>query len=86
MGGSYKWPTVEETREFRLKVRALIHKIIDRIPLELPVGWNSPWVEIFLSKFVIFIILLEFLCWKKVGAFHGFRTRANSLRDIDGAS
>lgn len=44
MGGSYRWPSVEETREFRSKVRELINKVIDRTPLELPVNWDSPWV------------------------------------------
>lgn len=44
MGGNYRWPSVEDVREFRLKVRELINKVIDRTPLELPVTWNSPWV------------------------------------------
>ena len=45
MGGDYKWPTVEETREYRLKVRKLINEMIERTPLELPVDANSPWVK-----------------------------------------
>ncbi|CAF0779293.1 unnamed protein product [Brachionus calyciflorus] len=49
MGGSYKWPTVEETKEFRLKVRELINKVIDRTPLELPVTWDSPWWALFMG-------------------------------------
>ncbi len=44
MGGSYRWPSVEDVKDFRLKVRELINKVIDRTPLELPVNWNSPWV------------------------------------------
>ena len=44
MGGDCKWPTVEETREYRLKVRKLINGMIDKTPLELPVDMNSPWV------------------------------------------
>lgn len=44
MGGSYRWPTVEKTKQFRLKVRELINKVIDRTPLQLPVNWDHPWV------------------------------------------
>lgn len=44
MGGDYKWPSVEETKEFRLKMKKLILEIIDRTPLELPVKWDSQWV------------------------------------------
>lgn len=49
MGGSYKWPSVEETKEFRVKIRSLIHQVIDRTPLELPVTWNSPWWALFMG-------------------------------------
>lgn len=49
MGGNYKWPTVEETKEFRAKVRNLIYKVIDRTPLELPVTWDSPWWALFMG-------------------------------------
>ena len=45
MGGDYKWPTVEQTKQFRAKVRELINKVIDRTPLTLPVNWENPWVE-----------------------------------------
>lgn len=46
MGGSYKWPTVEQTRQFRAQVREFINKVIDRTPLKLPVNWDNPWVRI----------------------------------------
>ena len=46
MGGEYKWPTVPETKEYRLKVRELINKVIDRTPLELPVTQDSKWVSL----------------------------------------
>jgi hypothetical protein len=46
MGGDYKWPTVQETKEYRLKLRNLINDVIDRTPLVLPVKWDSPWVNI----------------------------------------
>lgn len=47
MGGNYKWPTVEQTKQYRAKVRDLINKVIDRTPLTLPVNWDSPWVSSF---------------------------------------
>jgi hypothetical protein len=46
MGGDYRWPTVERVREFRLKVKELILNVIDRTPLELPVKWDSPIVNL----------------------------------------
>ena len=46
MGGDYKWPSVEETKQFRAKVRELINKVIDRTPLTLPVNWDHPWVSV----------------------------------------
>ena len=48
MGGSYRWPTIEQIREYRLEVRQLINKVIDRLPLELPIVWDSPWVRIYI--------------------------------------
>ena len=44
MGGDYNWPSVEETKIYRFKVRKLINDIIDRTPLQLPVRWDEPWV------------------------------------------
>jgi hypothetical protein len=44
MGGCYKWPTVAETREFRLKTRELINKVIDRTEIEPPVNWDNKLV------------------------------------------
>ena len=44
MGGDYIWPSVDDTREYRLRVRKLINHVIDRTPLVLPVTQQSPWV------------------------------------------
>lgn len=57
MGGSYRWPNVEDVKEFRLKTRELINKVIDRTPLELPVTWDSPWVVIHLFIHLYIMIL-----------------------------
>ena len=42
---NYDWPPVADVWEYRRRVRALVDEVIDRAPLELPVGWSSPfWV------------------------------------------
>ncbi len=42
---NYKWPTVNEVREYRSKVRTFIDKLITDIPLTLPITDNSEmWV------------------------------------------
>ncbi|WP_201352634.1 5-histidylcysteine sulfoxide synthase [Hydrogenimonas urashimensis] len=39
----YDWPTVAATRAYRDNVRALVDELITTLPLELPIGWDSPW-------------------------------------------
>ncbi len=39
----YDWPTVAATRTYREKVRELVDGLITSLPLELPIGWESPW-------------------------------------------
>lgn len=41
----YVWPTVEEVRDYRGKVKSLVSEFIRTMPLELPITWDSPaWV------------------------------------------
>ena len=41
----YKWPTVEETRMYRDEVKMLVLKLIEELPLSLPLSWNQDmWV------------------------------------------
>ncbi|MCI1647359.1 MAG: 5-histidylcysteine sulfoxide synthase [Bacteroides sp.] len=41
----YNWPSVSEVRHYRDKVKAVILDVIDRIPLLLPIDWDSPfWI------------------------------------------
>lgn len=41
----YAWPTVEEVRDYRGKVKNLVSEFIRTMPLELPITWESPaWV------------------------------------------
>ena len=41
----YKWPSVADVRKYRAKVKELIVKLIDDLPLSLPISWDSEmWV------------------------------------------
>ncbi|MGC0993060.1 5-histidylcysteine sulfoxide synthase [Pantoea agglomerans] len=41
----YDWPTIEEVREYRGRVKALVSDLIQTLPLTLPITWESPaWV------------------------------------------
>ena len=39
----YTWPTLTETQSYRDKVYALVSALIDSLPLDLPIGFDSPW-------------------------------------------
>jgi len=39
----YDWPTLEQTQNYRDKVYTLVSDLIDTLPLELPIGWESSW-------------------------------------------
>lgn len=41
----YDWPTVEEVRAYRQKVRSVVDQVIRQTPLTLPIGWSDPfWI------------------------------------------
>lgn len=41
----YDWPTVDEVREYRQRVRDVVDRTITDLPLSMPIGWDSPfWV------------------------------------------
>jgi 5-histidylcysteine sulfoxide synthase/putative 4-mercaptohistidine N1-methyltranferase len=41
----YEWPTIPYTKEYRDRVRSLINHLIDSLPLESKIEWDSPfWV------------------------------------------
>ena len=41
----YDWPSIAEVRDYRGKVKSLVSEFIRTMPLELPIGWDSPaWV------------------------------------------
>lgn len=42
---NYQWPTVAEAYEYRNKVRLVVEKAIDELPLNMPIAWEDPfWV------------------------------------------
>ncbi|XP_064604807.1 uncharacterized protein LOC135470036 [Liolophura sinensis] len=49
MGGSYKWPNLDEVVDYRRQVRNLILAIIDTIPLDLPVTMDTPMWALFMG-------------------------------------
>ncbi|UIL52488.1 MULTISPECIES: 5-histidylcysteine sulfoxide synthase [Pantoea] len=41
----YAWPTIDEVRDYRGRVKALVSDLIQTLPLSLPIAWDSPaWV------------------------------------------
>jgi 5-histidylcysteine sulfoxide synthase/putative 4-mercaptohistidine N1-methyltranferase len=41
----YDWPSVDEVREYREKVRDLVNKLIDKLPISTPIDWQDPfWI------------------------------------------
>jgi 5-histidylcysteine sulfoxide synthase/putative 4-mercaptohistidine N1-methyltranferase len=45
----YDWPAVDTVRDYRRKVRAAVGGLIDRLPLGLPIAWDSPWWPILMG-------------------------------------
>ena len=39
----YDWPTLQETKVYREKVYTMVTHLIDTLPIDLPIGWESPW-------------------------------------------
>ncbi len=45
----YDWPQVEEVRAYRARMRAALDALIARLPLALPIHWESPWWPILMG-------------------------------------
>ena len=39
----YDWPSVAAVKDYRRQVRATVSRLIETLPLQLPIGWNHPW-------------------------------------------
>eukprot|EP00123_Amoebidium_parasiticum_P013818 comp22168_c0_seq1/m.32522 comp22168_c0_seq1/g.32522 ORF comp22168_c0_seq1/g.32522 comp22168_c0_seq1/m.32522 type:complete len:726 (-) comp22168_c0_seq1:709-2886(-) len=41
----YDWPEVSEVKQYRDKVREVVDRVIRTVPLQMPIGWDSPlWI------------------------------------------
>jgi len=47
--GHYAWPKVSAVMAYRQKVRAMVVDLIRTLPLQLPVGWKSPFWPILMG-------------------------------------
>lgn len=45
----YDWPTRQEVKEYRNRVRELVDGLIDRLPLKLPITWEEPFWAIMMG-------------------------------------
>lgn len=45
----YDWPTIAETKAYRHKVRQSVNEAIDRLPMQLPIDWGSPFWAILMG-------------------------------------
>lgn len=45
----YEWPSLEETQLYRDKVYRIVSSLIDTLPMELPITWESPWWAILMG-------------------------------------
>jgi 5-histidylcysteine sulfoxide synthase/putative 4-mercaptohistidine N1-methyltranferase len=39
----YDWPSVAEVQAYRDCVRAVVDEVIRKLPLQMPITWDSPW-------------------------------------------
>ena len=45
----YDWPKICELKAYRDAVRALVDRVIQTAPLQLPIGWHHPWWTILMG-------------------------------------
>ncbi|MBC2607713.1 5-histidylcysteine sulfoxide synthase [Pelagicoccus albus] len=45
----YAWPDPDEVREYRAQVRECIDQLISKLPIKLPIGWESPFWPIMMG-------------------------------------
>ena len=45
----YDWPTVEEVRAYRQRVRDTVDQVIRELPLSLPIRWDSRWWAVLMA-------------------------------------
>jgi 5-histidylcysteine sulfoxide synthase/putative 4-mercaptohistidine N1-methyltranferase len=45
----YDWPKVEEVRTYRTAMRGVVDRLMSRLPLTLPIDWDSAWWPILMG-------------------------------------
>lgn len=45
----YDWPTCQQVKVYRDKVREMVDGLIRKMPLSLPISWESPWWAIMMG-------------------------------------
>ncbi|MDD2384720.1 MAG: 5-histidylcysteine sulfoxide synthase [Sulfurospirillaceae bacterium] len=46
---NYTWPSIDEIRVYREKVKVCVLQLIDTLPLQLPIDWESPFWPIMMG-------------------------------------
>lgn len=46
---NYQWPSVNEVRQYRAKLRETVLNVIDHAPLATPINWQHPWWAIIMG-------------------------------------
>ena len=46
---NYNWPTPAEVKAYRASVRLVVDELICKLPLDLPINWDSPWWTILMG-------------------------------------
>ncbi|MDI1309301.1 MAG: 5-histidylcysteine sulfoxide synthase [Methylotenera sp.] len=46
---SYDWPTVQAVRDYRVEVQRVVDELIGKLPLSLPIDWESSWWPILMG-------------------------------------
>jgi len=46
---NYNWPTPAEIKAYRASVRLVVDELICKLPLNLPIDWDSPWWTILMG-------------------------------------
>ena len=47
--GNYDWPTPAAVKAYRISVRQVVNQLIETLPLNLPIDWESPWWPILMG-------------------------------------
>lgn len=45
----YDWPSVDEVKDYRNKVRETVSQVIQNAPLKMPIDWQNPWWTILMG-------------------------------------